>query len=214
MIGHLGHRDDVDTEDETAPETEPREGAHKERRLIATGHDAAEQRFGGVNPGAVFFGWLVAVGIAILLSGILGAAAAAIGETADLTRDDIEGQMGDLSIGAVVALMIVLFIGYSCGGYVAGRMSRFDGARQGMGVWLLGLAVTIIAVGLGALFGTQYDVLDRVDLPRIPYSDGELTIGGVVAGLVVLTVTLIGALGGGSVGHRYHDRVDRIAYQT
>lgn len=212
MIGHLGRRRHTDTD--TATDAEQHEGVRKEQRSITTGHEAARDRFGGVNPGAAFFGWLVAVGVAILLSGVLGAIAAAVGETTNLTRDDLEGQAGDLGVGAVVALMIVLFIGYSCGGYVAGRMSRFDGARQGLAVWVLGLAVTIVAVVLGAVFGSQYDVLDRVDLPRIPFSDGELTAGGVVAGLVVLAVTLIGALLGGAVGHRYHNRVDRMANLT
>jgi len=205
MARHLLHKhenDDVDT-------TEGRETFQEDR--IAIGHEAARRRFGGVNPGAAFFGWLVAIGVAVLLSGIVGAAAAALGETADLTRDDLEGRAGDLGMGAVVALMLVLFVGYCCGGYVAGRMSRFDGSRQGVAVWVLGLVVTLLAVGLGALFGSQYDVLDRVDLPRIPFSDGELTAGGVVAGLVVLVVTLLGAILGGVVGHRYHDRVDRVA---
>lgn len=212
MTRHLLHRKHTDTAAEGEAEEQQREAVQEKRP--ATGHEAARERFGGVNLGAMFFGWLVAVGVAILLSGIVGAIAAAIGETADLTRDDLEGQAGDLSVGAVVALMIVLFIGYCCGGYVAGRMSRFDGARQGMAVWLLGLAVTVVAVILGAIFGSQYDVLDRVDLPRIPFSDSELTAGGAVAGLVVLAVTLIGALLGGVVGHRYHDRVDRVANRT
>jgi len=223
MARHLLHRhdtDDVDTVDtgdttdttDTVDTTAERETFREDRLTIS--HEAARRRFGGVNAGAAFFGWLVAIGIAILLSGILGAAAAAIGETADLTRDDLEGQAGDLGMGAVVALIVVLFIGYFSGGYVAGRMSRFDGARQGVAVWVLGLVLTLVAVGLGALFGTKYDVLDRVDLPRIPFSDGEMTAGGVVAGLVILVVTLIGSLLGGAVGHRYHNRVDRVAYPT
>ena len=217
MARHLLHRhdtDDVDSVDAAYTEdtAEERETFHEDRLTIS--HEAARRRFGGVNAGAVFFGWLVAIGVAILLSGILGAAAAAIGETADLTRDDLEGQAGDLSVGAAVALMLVLCVGYFCGGYVAGRMSRFDGARQGMAVWVLGLVVTLLAVGLGALFGSQYDALDRVDLPRIPFSDGELTAGGVIAGLLVLVVTLIGAMLGGAVGNRYHHRVDRVAYPT
>ncbi|HET9421044.1 MAG TPA: hypothetical protein VFO49_07900 [Nocardioides sp.] len=206
MARHLLHKHDTHDAD---PRDE-QETFHEDKLTI--GHEAARRKFGGINAGAAFFGWLVAIGVAILLSGIVGAAAAALGETADLTRDDLEGQAGDLGMGAVVALMVVLFIGYCAGGYVAGRMSRFDGARQGLAVWVLGLVVTLIAVGLGAIFGTQYDVLDRVDLPRIPFSDGELTAGGVVAGLVVLVVTLIGSLLGGAVGHRYHDRVDKVAY--
>ena len=205
MVRHLLQRNDDNVDSETEDVGTLRDEHER------TAHEIAHERFGGANVGAAFFGWLVAIGVTILLSGILGAIAAAIGETADLTRDDLEGQAGDLGVGAVVLLTIVLFIGYCCGGYVAGRMSRFDGARQGLAVWVLGLVVTVIAVGLGALFGSQYDVLERVDLPRIPFSDGELTAGGIVAGLVVLVVTLIGALVGGSVGHRYHDRVDRVA---
>jgi amino acid transporter len=214
MARHLLHKHDTDEADtQVNSEVDARdeqETFHEDR--LTLGHEAARRKFGGVNMGAAFFGWLVAIGVAILLSGVVGAAAAALGETADLTRDDLEGQAGDLGVGAVVALMVVLFIGYLAGGYVAGRMSRFDGARQGIAVWVLGLVVTLLAVGLGALFGTKYDVLDRVDLPRIPFSDGELTAGGVVAGLVVLAITLIGSLLGGAVGHRYHDRVDRMAY--
>src|SRR5215218_7293444 len=47
----------------------------------------ARQRdeYGGVNWGASFFGWLVAVGVAALLTSILAAAGAAIG----LTEDDV-----------------------------------------------------------------------------------------------------------------------------
>lgn len=225
MARHLLHRDHTDTaadRDEEPRDVVPLSAAPQEERPTigrqvirqerpAVGHEAAEERFGGVNKGAAFFGWMVAVGVTILLSGILGAAAAAIGETADITRDELEGQAADVGVGAAIALMVVLFIGYCCGGYVAGRMSRFDGARQGFAVWLLGLVVTLIAVALGAVFGTQYDVLDRIDLPRIPYTDGELTVGGTVAGLLVLAVTLIGGLLGGGIGHRYHDRVDRLA---
>jgi len=204
MTRHLLRPDDTD--DTAVEEREP-----ATQRSIATRQELARERFGGANPAAAFFGLLVAVGVTILLAGILGAVAAAIGETADLTRDDLEGQAGDLGVGAIVLLMVVLLVGYCCGGYVAGRMSRFDGARQGLAVWVLGLVVTVVAVGLGALFGSQYDALDRIDLPRIPYSDGELTAGGVLAGVFVLVITLIGAIIGGAVGHRYHDRVDRMA---
>jgi hypothetical protein len=204
MSRHLLHRSE-------AEDTEQAHGEPETQRSSATRQEVAHRRFGGANPGAVFFGWLVAAGVAILLAGILAGIAAAVGETADLTNGDLEGQAGDLGIGAVVLLMVVLLVAYWCGGYVAGRMSRFDGARQGLAVWLLGLLVTTLAVGLGALFEWQYDASDRIDLPSIPFSDGELTVGGLVAGVAVLVVTLIGALLGGAVGHRYHDRVDRVA---
>lgn len=202
--GHTENHTENHTADHTADHTDEHIGP-----FAATREEVVHQRYGGVNAGAAFFGWLVAIGLTVLLAGVLGAAAAAVGETADLTRDDLEGS-SDLGLGAVVLLILVLTVGYYCGGYVAGRMSRFDGANQGFAVWLIGVAVTLVAVGAGALFGTQYDVQDRVDLPRVPFSDSELTIGGIVAGLVLLALTLLAAMLGGRVGHRYHDKVDRI----
>jgi hypothetical protein len=103
----------------------------------------------------------------------------------------------------------VLAVGYYAGGYVAGRMSRFDGGRQGAAVWLLGLAVTVLAIIFGAVFGSKYNILDRVSLPRIPVDTGTLGWGTVVTAVVVLLLTLLAAVLGGKVGHRYHDRVDR-----
>jgi len=103
--------------------------------------------------------------------------------------------------------------GYYAGGYVAGRMSRFDGARQGAAVWFIGLIVTVVALGAGALFGSQYNVLDRVDLPRIPISTEELGWGGLVTGVAVVLLTLAASALGGVAGHHYHHRVDRVLHQ-
>ena len=102
-------------------------------------------------------------------------------------------------------------LAYYAGGYVAGRMSRFDGTKQGIGVWVIGLLVTIIAIGLGAIFGTQYNILDRVQLPRIPVSTDDLSMGGIITAIAVLVLTLLAAMAGGAIGHRYHNRVDRVA---
>ena len=102
-------------------------------------------------------------------------------------------------------------VGYYAGGYVAGRMSRFDGGRQGLAVWLIGLFVTILAIALGALFGSQYNLLDRVSLPRIPIALDQLGWGAAITGIAVIVLTVVAAIVGGKVGHRYHDRVDRMA---
>ena len=69
-------------------------------------------------------------------------------------------------------------IAYYAGGYVAGRMSRFDGARQGFGVWLFGLVVTLVVAAAGAILGDQYNVFDKLNLPRIPSNASDLTTGG------------------------------------
>ena len=174
-----------------------------------TSDQEARDRFGGLNTGAVFFGWLVAIAVSILLTGIVGAVVAAVGSTAQVSQSDAQRQAGTIGIVTAVVLICVLLLGYYAGGYVAGRMSRFDGGRQGFGVWLLGLVITIVAVILGAVFGAQYNVLDRVSLPRLPVGDQQLTGGGILAAIVVLAVTLLAALVGGKVGHNYHNRVDR-----
>jgi len=176
------------------------------------GQAAARDKFGGINWGASFFGWLVAVALAVLLTSIAGAIAAGVGATTQITQSEAERQAGTIGVVAALVLLAVLLIGYYTGGYVAGRMSRFDGARQGLGVWLIGLFVTIVAVVLGAVFGRQYNILDRVDLPRVPFSTDQLGWGTLVTGLVVLFGTLLVAMLGGSVGHRYHHRVDRVVH--
>jgi amino acid transporter len=185
----------------------------QDEQFVDRGRDdtAAREKFGGMNLGAGFFGWLVAIAIAILLTSIVGAIATALGSSSNVTQSDAQRQAGTIGIVAAIVLLLVLAIAYYTGGYVAGRMSRFDGGKQGLAVWLIGLAVTILAVVLGAVFGSQYNILDRVSLPRIPVSTDQLSWGGIIAAVVILAVTLFAAMAGGKVGHRYHNKVDRAA---
>jgi len=180
----------------------------------AVAREARQEKFGGLNLGAALFGWLVAIAVGILLTSIVGAIAAAVGSNAEITRSQARQQAGTIGVVAAIVLLAVLIIGYYCGGYVAGRMSRFNGPRQGLGVWIIGLLVTIVAVALGALFGQQYDILSRVDLPRLPVSTDALSTGGVIAAIAVLVGTLVAALLGGSVGTHYHRRVDKAGHRA
>ncbi len=177
-------------------------------------HEAAKDRFGGINWGAGFFGWLVAVGMTILLTGIIGAVLTAVGANANVTQSDAERSAGTIGIAAGITLLLVLAVAYFTGGYVAGRMSRFDGAKQGLAAWLIGLLVTLLAIGAGAIFGAQYNVFDRVSLPRLPLGTDQLSWGGILTAVAVLVVSLLAAMLGGKVGHRYHDKVDRAAGLT
>jgi amino acid transporter len=183
----------------------------------AVGGYAAEERqrdrFGGANWGAGFFGWLVAIAVTVLLASILGAVAAAVGTTQDVTQSQAESEAGTIGLVAAVVLLALLMIAYYIGGYVAGRMSRFDGGKQGLAVWAIGLLVTIIAVVLGVVFGTQYNILERVDLPTMPVPTDTLSVGGVITAVAVLLGTLLAAMAGGKVGQRYHRKVDDAAYR-
>lgn len=173
--------------------------------------EAARDRFGGANLGAAFFGWLVAVGMTALLTGILAVVATAVGYNSGITQSDAERAAGTVTLVTAIVLLAVLLIAYYSGGYVAGRMSRFDGARQGLMVWLIGLLVTLVAVALGWIAGDQYNLLDRVDVPRIPIPSDDITLGGIITAVAVLVGTLLAAMFGGTVGRRYHSRVDRAA---
>jgi hypothetical protein len=165
--------------------------------------------FGGLNWGAAFFGWLVAIGVATLLTAILSAAGAAIGLTSS-SPSQASSNAGTIGIVGGVLLLVVLLLAYYAGGYVAGRMSRFDGPRQGAGVWVIGLLVTILLAVAGVLLGAKYNVLSQLNLPRIPVDEGSLTAGGVIALVAVVLGTLLAAVVGGKAGTRYHRKIDRV----
>ncbi len=210
-VGHHDHGAEVHSTHETTHETthQPVREPIRDRDAEQSHTDAAHEKFGGLNIGAAFFGWLVAIGVTILLSSIVGAVVAGIGSSTDLSQ--ARNDAGTIGIAAAATLLAVLAIGYYAGGYVAGRMSRFDGARQGLGVWVIGLLVTILAGVLGAVFGAEYNILERVNLPRVPLPSDQLGWGGIITGLAVLVVTLLAAMAGGKIGHHYHNRVDRAA---
>jgi hypothetical protein len=166
------------------------------------------EEFGGINWGAAFFGWLVAVGLGSLLLGIVAAAGAAIG----LTQNDARANADTIGLGGAIALLVILMIAYYCGGYVAGRMSRFDGARQGFGAWLFGILVTVALAVVAVVLGSEYNVLEQLNLPSLPVGDSTLTTGGAIALAAVLLGSLLAAIGGGKAGERYHRKVDRAAF--
>ena len=178
---------------------------------LATARARQRDEFGGINWGASFFGWLVAVGVAVLLTAILAAAGAAIGLTST-SEAEATSNAEELGLGGGIALVVVLMLAYYTGGYVAGRMSRFDGARQGMGAWLIGLIVTVILAIAGALLGAEYNVLEQLDLPALPVGDSELASGGAIALALVVLVTLLAALTGGKAGEHYHRNIDRAGF--
>jgi amino acid transporter len=207
-----GERIDRDRYDDRGRD-DVREGAVRER---AAGPGVVQQRqrdeYGGFNVGAAFFGWLVAVGIAVLLTALLSAAGAAIGLT-QLTEGEAKSNAETISIVGGILLIVVLALSYYAGGYVAGRMSRFDGGRQGLGVWIIGLLVTVALAVLGAIAGSEWNLFSQVNLPRIPIDEGSLATGGAITLVVILIATLVAAVVGGKAGERYHRKVDRAGYE-
>ncbi len=169
------------------------------------------EEYGGINWGAAFFGWLVAVGLGALLAAIAAAAGAAVGLTA-VSDAEASQNAEEITLGGGIVLIAVLMIAYYCGGYVAGRMSRFDGARQGFGAWLFGIAVTLLLAVAAVILGSEYNVLEQLNLPSLPVGESTLTTGGAIALAAIVLGTLLAAVVGGKAGERYHRKVDRVGY--
>jgi heme/copper-type cytochrome/quinol oxidase subunit 2 len=200
----------------------PSVGAHATRGPARDAISAQHDRFGGFKWGAGFFGWLSATGLAVLLIAAISAAGVTIG----LTNSDSAGQAADAAtdaastdastIGLVggIVLLVVLLIAYFAGGYVAGRMARFDGVKQGIAVWVVGLLIIALLALATVVLGSQYNLLAQLNLPRIPVDEGTLTTGGIIALAAVLLVTLLGAILGGITGTRYHRKIDRVGVEA
>jgi hypothetical protein len=194
----------VRTDGATVSRATPREAVAAQRAV-----------FGGIKWGAAFFGWLSANGLAVILIAVLSAAGVALGLAQGVdTADEAAEQAEAIGIGGGIAILVVLFLAYLAGGYVAGRMARFDGARQGVAVWLIGLLVVLVLAAAGILLGAQYNVLQQLNLPRIPIEEGTATSAGIITLVALLVVTLLGALIGGKLGERYHRKVDRAGFEA
>jgi len=191
----------------------PPQGATANQGAARDAVTAQRERFGGISWGAAFFGWLSANGLAVLLIALLSAAGVAFGLAQGVdTADEAAEQADTIGIGGAIAVLVVLFLAYLAGGYVAGRMARFDGARQGFAVWVIGLVVVVVLAAAGAIAGAQYNVLEDLDLPRIPIDEGTATTGGIITLAAILLATLLGAVLGGKLGDRFHRKVDRAGF--
>jgi hypothetical protein len=209
-MSHHDSEHDHSTHDHATTRTD---GASVTRGAALDSVAAQRASFGGIKWGAAFFGWLSANGLAVILVALLSAAGVALGLAQGVnTADEAAEQVETLGIGGGIAVLVVLFLAYLAGGYVAGRMARFDGARQGLAVWLVGLIVVLLLAAAGGILGSQYNVLQQLNLPRIPIDEGTATTAGIITLVAILLVTLFGAVLGGKLGERYHRKVDRAGF--
>jgi hypothetical protein len=163
----------------------------------------ARKRFGGLDIPASLAGTLCALGLTVLLAGLL-TRVGSVGYQTGLTDNDTT-----LSAGGLIGGLAVLFLAFLTGGWVAGRMARYDGARNGLmtAVWFLILAAIVSVIG--AWWGDKYDFFANVHLPQW-FSDNARTGKAVATGILALAVMLLAGLIGGILGARYHRRVDTL----
>jgi MFS family permease len=182
------------------------EDAKTERRTDRdpyAGIVAARERFGGIDIPASLVGMLTALSSTLILAGLVGAAVGAVGY-----QTGLEQNAEDLSTWSMIGGVAVLFVAYLIGGWAAGRIARYDGARNGFatGIWTL-VSAGILAA-LGAWIGSEYDVFRNVELPQW-FTTDALTTTAIVSGIAAILAMFVGGVIGGLWGERYHRRADR-----
>jgi hypothetical protein len=173
--------------------------------------------YGGVRLGSAFFGWLAATGLVVLITSVVVGVAAAFGmaNEAELRGwlNAVTENGGAAAITAGAALAVIVLLAYFGGGYVAGRMARFDGVRQGLVVWLWGIVMSLLAGVIGLAVGGLGVLTGPATVPVVERPIQELAFPGLIALAVVLLASLAGAILGGAAGMRYHRAVDRSGFE-
>ena len=165
------------------------------------------QALGGVKVGSAFFGWLAATGMAVLLTALVTAGGAAVSLA---QGNEPDAPVETIGITEAVVLLVIFFVAYYCGGYVAARMARFNGMKQGFAVWIWAIVIAIAVAIAATVAGDQYDIQSELNnFPRIPSNEGDVTTNGIIAAAAIAGVTLVGAIMGGLAGMRFHRRVDK-----
>jgi hypothetical protein len=171
------------------------------------GNIEAARRNGGAEFGASIAGMFAALGLLTFIGALVAAGANQLDYQLNLI--DLEGELLELSaVGALVALVAV-FLAFVFGGWVAGRIARYEGAKHGMGsgLWLLVLA-GIFAL-LGALVGPEYNAFGPAGLPDwFSAIRSDVRTGG---SILILAAAILAVLGGGYVGGRLGETFHRKA---
>ena len=222
-------------ETERAPHGPSTEADDKETRVIrtpsgygtaqqATPHprgyfEATEERedrlrdmYGGVDWLASFLGFVFAAVVGALFSLVAGLVLAPLGFSLNLG-----GEIGAAVITGLVLVAVLVFLTYFCGGYVAGRLARFDGGRNGMMLLLWTLVVALLAALAGRIFsnflpagisGSIQDFIQNGVLSTIG-NLSQLGLVGILIFIGALLVALLGGFLGGRLGSRYHTQIDQ-----
>jgi hypothetical protein len=207
----------------------PRERSDPETRVIRTSRggqedtvsfprgylEAAHERearlrdmYGGIDWLAGFVGWIIA-GVALTFLSLLASVVLVpLGFTLELDP----GALGATAITGLIIIGVLLFVAYYAGGYVAGRLARFDGGRNGamVVVWglVLGVLLAVAASFLpGEIFGFVQQFVTGSVVPAIGGLAGTGFLGlGILAGVIL--IALLGGFLGGRAGSRFHRRID------
>jgi hypothetical protein len=183
--------------------------------------EAAEERedrlrdmYGGVDWLASFLGFVFSLVLGAVFSSVTGLLLVPFGFSPDFS----DGQLGASVITGLVVLAILIFLTYFFGGYVAGRLARFDGGRNGAMVlawtFIVVLILTLVAVVFSGFLpdGIAAGVVNLAQATASTLSNlAGAGVAGIVAAAAALLVALLGGFFGGRLGSRYHTEIDRAS---
>jgi hypothetical protein len=146
--------------------------------------------------------------LALLLLAAVGGASVALGISNGKTLD-LPQHATTAALVMAIGFVVVVALSYYVGGYVSGRMARFDGARQGLGLWLWGVCTTTLAGGVTAALAINLNRAPLTDSLSLPWGGRQVAVAiAVVLGATALA-TLITATAGAKLGERKHRKIDQ-----
>lgn len=168
--------------------------------------------YGGIDWLASFLGFVFALVAGAFLAGIAGLVLVPLGFSPNLNA----GVLGPAAITGLVVVGVVLFLTYFFGGYVSGRLARFDGGLNGIMLVLWTLVAGLLVVLAGGILssflpaGLAGQLRNVVQGSLLPAFDNLVGIGAIGIGILVgaFLVALLGGFVGGRTGGRYHTDID------
>ncbi len=185
----------------TANESDRIGGAEVDMRGI-------RERFGGADLLAGILGMFAALGTLVFLGALLAAGNAGIGY--QLNQIDFDGNLQDVEVVAAIVAIVVVLASFFVGGLTAGRVARYDGGINGLGVALWFILLVAVFGALGVWVGQEYNAFAGVDLPNWFGQLGadEVTLKSIAGALAGIVAALLGGYLGGVVGDDFHQKAD------
>ena len=174
--------------------------------------DRLRDMYGGVDWLASFLGFVFTLVLASVFSAIAGLVLVPFGFQPEITS----GRLGASVLTGLAVFGVLVFLAYFFGGYVAGRLARFDGGRNGtmVLVWtfIVALILALVAVVFsGFLPDAAAEGIGNVLRGTVSTATILARAGGVGIAVAVaaLLLALLGGFFGGRLGSRYHTEIDR-----
>jgi hypothetical protein len=174
--------------------------------------DRLRDMYGGVDWLASFLGFVFTLVLGAVFSAIAGLVLVPFGFPLDLSG----GEIGASVITGLAIFGVLIFLTYFFGGYVAGRLARFDGGRNGAMVLLWTFMVVLILALVAVVFSGFLPTGAAAGVGNLARgaasTAGDLAsagVAGIVTAVAALLLALLGGFLGGRLGSRYHTEIDR-----